>query len=277
MQNSTILYPSPELSQCIKYYWILKTDVADGMTVQTIPSGCMHLVFHRGNRMRFASGGEQPASFLRGQLSLPDKITSPGNIDMIAVIFQPLGFSSFFSLPTKLFYNEYIDVEALENNDLRELNARIANEENTLACIRYIEHFFMGRLKNDNYNSKRMECAMQKIMTNKIVSVDELADSACLGYRQFKRQFEQYAGISPKEYCRIVRFQRALYLLQLNPALEISHLAHACGYYDHPHLVKEFRELSGYAPVQYLSTHVPYSTFFSRDCRLNRIEKNKNS
>jgi len=276
MQSSTIQYPSSDLSNYIKYYWILKTGDGDKIAVQTIPSGCMHLVFHRGNRMRYISGDEQPAGFLRGQLSLPGNIFSPGKIDMIAVIFQPLGFSSFFSLPTSLFYNEYIDVEALGDNGLRELNARLASEEAAKACIGHIEQFLIDRLKNDDYNIRRMQCAVQKIVATEVaVSVDQLANSAFLGYRQFKRIFEQYIGMGPKEYCRVIRFQRALHFLHLNPSVEISRLAYECGYYDHSHLVKEFRELTGYAPVEYISTHTPYSTFFSKDCRLNLIEKNR--
>lgn len=275
MQSSTIQYPSAILSNYIKYYWIIKTGDADKMTIQTIPSGCMHLVFHRGKRIRYISGSKQPATFLRGQLSLPGNIFSPGNIDMIAVIFQPLGFSFFFSLPTTLFYNEYIDVEAMEDKGLNELNTFLVNEENAMMCIEHIEQFLIDRLHNENNNMRRVQNALHKIVVTETVSIELLADSAYLGYRQFKRIFEQYVGVNPKEYCRIIRFQRVLYFLQHNPDVEISRLAYECGYFDHSHLIKEFREFTGYAPVEYISTHLPYSTFFSRDCRLNLIKNSK--
>ena len=79
-------------------------------------------------------------------------------------------------------------------------------------------------------------------------------------------------GMSPKEYYRVVRFQRALYLLQNHPGMEFVDLAYSCGFYDPSHLVKDFKEFTGCSPTQYLSSRSPYSTFFSEDCRLNVIK-----
>ena len=45
-------------------------------------------------------------------------------------------------------------------------------------------------------------------------SVIELASVACLGKKQFERLFNELVGANPKEYARIVRFQKSLKLLQ---------------------------------------------------------------
>ena len=95
MKESKILYPSPVLSQYIKYYWVLKTDVVEPVMVQIIPSGCVHLVFHRGENLNIQSKGLQPKNFIRGQFSTYGSLISEGNIDMIAVIFHPLGLNPF--------------------------------------------------------------------------------------------------------------------------------------------------------------------------------------
>lgn len=78
--------------------------------------------------------------------------------------------------------------------------------------------------------------------------------------------------MNPKEYYRVIRFQRILYMLQDNPEMEFTDLSYLCGFYDLSHLVKDFREFSGCSPTQYLSSRSPYSTFFSKDCRLNSIK-----
>ncbi|WP_455586577.1 DUF6597 domain-containing transcriptional factor [Bacteroides sp.] len=57
-----MLYPSPLLSQYIKYDWVLKTDEVEPVVIQTIPSGCVHLVFHRGENLNIQSKGLQPSS-----------------------------------------------------------------------------------------------------------------------------------------------------------------------------------------------------------------------
>ena len=62
--------PSPLLAPYVKYYWIVKAD--ETKAIQTVPSGCIHLVFHRGRSMYFSDGEQQPQSFIRGQLSDPE-------------------------------------------------------------------------------------------------------------------------------------------------------------------------------------------------------------
>ena len=272
MKESKILYPSPILSQYIKYYWVLKTDVLEPVMVQTIPSGCVHLVFHRGENLNIQSKGLQPKIFIRGQFSTYGSLISEGNIDMIAVIFHPLGLNPFVRYSMSELYNHYIDVEDLEDLELNHLKRNISTEREPEICIRLIELFLMQRLVDADCNYQRMQHAICQIINQSQIEVNALAESACLGYRQFKRVFTSYVGMSPKEYYRVVRFQRALYLLQNNPGMELVDLAYTCGFYDPSHLVKDFREFSGCSPTQYLSSHSPYSTFFSEDCRLNVIK-----
>ena len=99
MRESEIIYPSLSLSQYIKYYWVLKTDEIEPVRIQTIPSGCAHLVFHRGDNLNIQSKGVQPRNFIRGQFSVYGSLASKGNIDMIAIIFHPLGLNPFIQCP----------------------------------------------------------------------------------------------------------------------------------------------------------------------------------
>lgn len=277
MDSSKIIYPSSLLSQYVKYYWILQTDSSVNRNIQTIPSGCIHLVFHRGCDVLFFNGKKQPKNFIRGQLSAPDTLLLSGNIDMIAIVFHPLGIIPFLSHSASELYNHYIDIDIDDfgNADLINLERFIANEEDISTCVREIEKYLIDRLKDTNdYNYNRVLHSIQLIKNEAQLDVSGLADDACLGYRHFKRIFTQYTGVSPKEYIRIIRFQKVLYTLQNNPTLDITKVAYICGYYDHSHLVKDFRLLSGCSPTEYLSSRKPHSTFFSNDCRINLIQSN---
>jgi len=121
MENSYFLYPSEELSAYVKYYWILKTDVKETISIQTVPSGCMHLVFHRGKGLYFSQQNKQPLNFIRGQFSHPGFLTSQGGIDMIAVIFHPLGMHPFFPYPMDEISNRYVNIGDLGDTALRKL------------------------------------------------------------------------------------------------------------------------------------------------------------
>lgn len=270
------MFPSYRLAPYIKYYWILKTDEISDMSIQTIPTGCVHLVFHRANRFRFSSNEFQPQSFLRGQLSVPDILILHENagIDMIAVVFNALGIVPFLSMPLYKLYNKYIDIQDLDDNGFNNLKRLILIEEDVLKCIALIEDFLLQRLSvSDDYNYRRITKSVENIKVQPWVDVLSLSDEACLGYRQFKRVFTDYVGMGPKEYVRIVRFQRALYMLENIPNISMTQLADSCGFYDSSHLTKEFKALTNCTPTQYISTHNLFSTLFSDTCKLNLICK----
>jgi AraC-like DNA-binding protein len=80
-----------------------------------------------------------------------------------------------------------------------------------------------------------------------------------LGYssRQLQRKLNDFVGLSPRLYKRICRFEKALALihaaLSLKP-IRWSALARACGYSDQAHFIRDFHELAGCTPAQYLTS-----------------------
>lgn len=80
-------------------------------------------------------------------------------------------------------------------------------------------------------------------------SVAALAKEAGVSTRYLRRVFVEVHGISPKQFSRFVRFQRAMGLIaREDDAAQAQALALSCGYSDQSHLVHEFDELAGVAP-----------------------------
>jgi transcriptional regulator GlxA family with amidase domain len=59
--------------------------------------------------------------------------------------------------------------------------------------------------------------------------------------------------LSPKELAGVVRFDRAKRLLRAPGRPTLAEVAAVCGYYDQPHLAREWRELAGTAPSVWLA------------------------
>ena len=79
-------------------------------------------------------------------------------------------------------------------------------------------------------------------------SVAALAKEAGVSTRYLRRVFVEVHGISPKQFSRFVRFQRAMGLIaREDDAAQAQALALSCGYSDQSHLVHEFDELAGMA------------------------------
>lgn len=263
MEKFSIIRPSPLLAPYVRYYWLLESDDVTH-SQRVIPTGNIELLFHRGYPM-IRDGQLIPRTSLSGQsLSYADLIPT-GRVNMIAVVFQPFGARAFFDCPVHEFSGLTVPADGLHLDWLEELEKRILDTTGDGTCIPLIESFLARHLNPfKEYNYKRMAAAVNAInRSGGELSVSRLAETLCLGKKQFQRVFSEHLGATPKEFMRIVRFHKALYTLQNNPSTGFAALACECGYYDQAHLTNEFRHISGYTPGQYLAVCAPHSDYFT--------------
>lgn len=266
MGQFKIVKPSVSLQAFVKHYWILETDKNSNVSERIIPTGNVQLIFHRGKRMfSSASGNLQHRSFISGLTKEFTDLYTFGKVNMIVVVFYPLGAKMFFAHPLNLFHRGDVSVEEIGDRPLAVLHDHISNEEDNTKCINLIEQYLQEKLNDAAYyNMKRILPAIHSINTSCQVNVLQLAENACLSYKQFNRIFTEQVGANPKEFFRIVRFQRSLFILQKRPDILLTQLAYDAGYYDQSHLIKDFKLFSGYTPGEYLQICPAYSDYFSQ-------------
>jgi AraC-like DNA-binding protein len=107
------------------------------------------------------------------------------------------------------------------------------------------------------------------------VSVSGLAAETGWSARHLGAQFRAETGLSPKEAARVIRFDRARRLLagwqagtqasgqagtQASTARPgtLADLAAECGFYDQAHLARDFRDLAGCPPSQWMAEEFRY-------------------
>lgn len=262
MEKFQIIQPSSLLAPYVKQYWFLKTDDVS-RPQRIIPNGSVCLVFHRENHLFSISKNEpQPRAFISGQSVGYSDLSLTGSVDMISVTFHPHGAKAFFSMPLNELYGATVAVGEVSDRGLLELQDRLMYAEDERSCVQLIEAFLLRRLQiAKGYNHQRLSAVIQAINSGEM-DIRKLAETSCLGYKQFQRLFREYVGANPKEFLRIIRFQRALFTLQCRPQIPLTQLSYECGCYDQPHLIKEFKVFSGYTPGEYISLCTPYSDYF---------------
>lgn len=232
-----------------------------------VPLGCAALSFYRSYRTySLLENDYLPQSFLYGIATDYTDLAFSGHIDFICIIFQPLGAKAFLKMPLSELNNNYAPLDALSDPDLSELEQRLNETTDNPTCVWLIEQFLMRRIYQlDEYNNKRIHAALNAIHKGE-TNVDRLAETTCLGYKQFKRIFTENIGTNPKGFLQIVRFQKLHHLLQLHTDMTLSELAYECGYYDKSHLIKELKEFSGFTPAELRnacdSTYSAYHALF---------------
>ena len=86
--------------------------------------------------------------------------------------------------------------------------------------------------------------------TTKIAAV---SDTIGLSAKRFIERFKIEVGLTPKRYCRIRRFQRALALANRGRHIDWAQVALDCGYFDQAHFIHDFRSFAGLTPTEYRS------------------------
>jgi len=174
----------------------------------------------------------------------------------------------FLNTPTSLFYNQEISGYDIENKSLNELATQIFECEDSCICVNHIEEWLLSQIADSlpdvTYKMKRIDAVIRRMYHRPQTSVTELSSIACLCKKQFERLFNSLVGINPKEYARIVRFQKALAQMQHQSGeINQAQIACACGYADQSHFIREFKKFCGYTPVSLLKIQTPYSDLFT--------------
>ena len=93
---------------------------------------------------------------------------------------------------------------------------------------------------------------MKAYQANGNIRIAELAEETGYSERYLNKIFLEYMGFSPKTFCKIIRFQRSLELLNYGASDKMTDVSVELGYYDQSQFIKDFKRFSGITPRQYL-------------------------
>lgn len=75
-------------------------------------------------------------------------------------------------------------------------------------------------------------------------------------HRRHRHRRRRCVGLGPKTAARLLRFEQVCGRLREDPQ-RWAEIAYDCGYYDQPHMNREFRELAGITPTDFLARQLP--------------------
>ena len=237
-------------------------EIDEPFRVLTFPIGCPQIIFHRRSPLYIPETGQSQSRFtLSGQVNFPAHIQSYGNLEMIVAVLYPHTIGMFIDTPPSAFYNLEISGYDVENQQMAQLADRIFECHDSESAIPLMEQWLTSRIK-PSLNIRRTGATLSTMLLNPSTQIDRLAEIACLGKKQFLRVFRECVGMNPKEYGRIARFQRALWMMQ-HGSRDYADIAYSNGYSDQSHFIREFRQFSSLTPKQLVEYQPPYSDLFT--------------
>jgi AraC-like DNA-binding protein len=128
---------------------------------------------------------------------------------------------------------------------MREELAELASPEERLDAF---ERMLVRRLPTVRGLHPAVAHALQQFAAT--ASVHDVVKQTGYSHRRFIELFSRTVGLTPKTYCRVLRFQHVL-RAGTGALASLIDVAMASGYSDQSHFNREFRELTGVTPSRY--------------------------
>jgi AraC-like DNA-binding protein len=182
-----------------------------------------------------------------------------GALRGIEVNLSPLGAHMLFGVAMhELSSKLVLPLEDVLGVDAGELVERLACEPGWAGRFAVLDRFILGRVERARRPSPDVDWAWRRLRaTGGLLPMGELARELGCSRRHLIGRFRQQIGPAPKTAARLVRFQRTVRLLQRHDGGRFAEIAQRCGYYDQAHMNREFRELAGAAPGEFVARLLP--------------------
>jgi len=201
-----------------------------------LPDGCVDIVYSPNT-------GPQ----IVGTMTSVQRFTLEAGQTQIGVRFRPGMAPGFVGAPGRETTDRLLQLDEVWGSKGRELGARMGEAKSAEQCIALLEANLIGEAHPN---------VVQKISAYIVdrsgqIRVDDLAFDAAMSARQLRRLFLEEMGLTPKHFCRVIRFRHSLPRLRSAKRGDWTQVALDCGYYDQAHFINEFREFSGYTPGEF--------------------------
>lgn len=166
---------------------------------------------------------------------------------IVSVAFMPGGMHRLLKIPMHELYDEPFDATLLLGREIADVNEQLKEANTALEMKNVVERYFMRKLTYTPLLP--WEHAMKaQLQINGGLSIESAASLSCLSLRQYERRAKEVMGYSPKLFSRLIRFSKAYRLKESHSGTSWTNIAHACGYFDQMHLIKDFKQFAGALP-----------------------------
>lgn len=252
--------PHKDLESIVKFYWTLEVPFDPKNQKQKIvPDGCIEMTFNFGDKIkRYTSENDfifHPNAMVMGQRTKSFDILPAGNVDTLAICFFPIGFVNFIKLPLEHLVDKETPIsELFGQEEAHELEQQMIQAMYTQERIHIIESFLLKKLIENNTISNIVKSTVNVLLkTNGTTPIKTLLKDDSSKRRQLERHFRKQIGISPKQLSKAIRLQATLSLLLNKKKETLTDIAYESEYFDQNHFIKDFKDLVGVTPKEYLN------------------------
>ena len=277
--------PNARLSPLVECYWLCRSSGHEGGEQRLIPGGRVEMIFHLGTSFHWLIHPEAPQGELITRahfMGQRDRVyfgRCAGYTDMLGIRWKPGGLAALTVMPLSGFLNKMVPAEVVLGSRISRWEDRLQEEQGEIERVRLLERLLTGLIEDGNEGTGKLGwrsgwggaggqgrrrgsggtggqdgfAVLQAAITMIRERPDEFTVQAICQqtgwyYKKLERAFNESVGYTPKQYCRIIRFNKAIRLMNQAKPLSLTRISHGCGYYDQSHFIKDFHQYAGVAP-----------------------------
>jgi AraC-like DNA-binding protein len=248
--------PHPLLRDSIEMLWYWEGYHPPHPKERILPGGMMELTINLCDRPfrldypRTGSAQQITGPIAAGPRSEHFVIDTKEPASILAAWFKPGGALRFFGVSAAEIHNLHVPLDILWGRASHELYEKLLQAQSLRERFFILETALCQRLFRGPQQHGAVDYALT-VFQKPHGSIADVVERTALSPTRFIQVFREEVGMTPKRFCRVQRFQKALRIMAEKPGSSQVEVALACGYYDQAHFINEFRAFAGITPAEF--------------------------
>jgi AraC-like DNA-binding protein len=258
--------PRPPLDAFIESIWLYRTKPRPFALERVLPTGAAQLIVNlKEDKTRLydpvfpGRGVEMPGTVWSGVRSRYQVIDTSEQEFVAGVAFKPGGTVPFVRAPAHETSDADVPLEALWGRSrIAALRERLLESESPDSALDALESALREVWMPTGCHPAVAFALTVFERVPLTTSIAIVTDAIGLSAKRFIERFKIEVGMTPKRYCRVRRFQRAVAQAHQGRNVVWPQVALDCGYFDQAHFIHDFRSFSGLTPTGYRSARTSF-------------------
>lgn len=239
------------LKPYIKTFMFIESEY--GMVNSILPDTSIVLAFRFKGQVTFTEKTDThnlPVSVITGIRESSFLVHYAQNTSNLLVIFNEGGAAAFFREPLHELAGITVSLDHLIQRDkVNAVEEALANATSNRQRILIVERFLLSELKKPQPDALVQEAIRTIQLSKGDIKIKNLIAQLPISRDPFEKRFRRITGTTPKQFSAIIRLKNLIDNYSGNNSL--TDAAHAAGYFDQAHFIKDFKSFTGQTPHDY--------------------------
>ena len=239
-------YQEVYLRQGISHFFTFRLEESKAISI--VPDACIDLIF--------VYGPEGMESYAAGSVLHCKKFLIEGKREYFGVRFMPGYQPAGINVLQRDLIETRINLYDILADREQTFFQKMSEQKDFYQRIRIFleEYTKLEKRRSKPFGKEELVISVKDFVYDSggLIRISELSAKTGYSERYINKVFIEQMGFPPKTFCRIIRFQRALWRLNYGVTGKMTDLAADLGYYDQSQFIKDFKQFCGITPKQYM-------------------------